>query len=105
VADSIDEKELVVEEYVPMLMLSIPQSLRFQRMVDEGQYASFDEAVAAHRDELQFEKVGDDWYSAEAKKRIEDGIAEALRGEFVDGEEVMAKFDALLRELEARQDE
>jgi|SRR5665213_99095 len=90
------------EQYVPMRMLSISQSIRFQKMVDAGQFASFEEAVNAHLEELNFVSMGNDTYSAEALNRLHEGFQQSERGESIDGEEVMAKLDALIRELEDR---
>lgn len=87
------------EDGTPEILISISQSIALKKMVAEGRFASFDEAIAKSSDELKLTKRGDDWYSSDAWEQLQRGMDQADRGELIPGEEVMARFEAVLREI------
>ncbi len=87
----------------PEILISVSQSIALQERVDQGDFATLDDAIAKSWDELQLTKVGDDWYSAAALERLDEGMRQADRGELIPGEEVMAKLTQWIKEAEARE--
>jgi hypothetical protein len=58
------------EDGFPEIVISIDQSIALKERVAQGEFASFDEALAKSKEELHLIKVGDDWYSEESLNRL-----------------------------------
>jgi predicted transcriptional regulator len=85
------------------ILISISQANAFAAMVEQGKFASIDDAIAQSTDELGLTKIGNDKFSAEAIERIREGLRQADRGELISSEEVDRKFDEWFKEIDARE--
>jgi hypothetical protein len=88
------------ESGLPETVISIDQSIALKHRVAQGEFASFEEAPAKSKEELNLSKVGDDWYSEEVLSWLKEGIQQVENGEVIPGEIAMAELDARLKELE-----
>lgn len=62
-----------------------------QRQVESGRYGSASEVIRAGLRLLDQEDALREMWLAETRAQVRDGIEQAERGDFVDGEEVVAR--------------